>query len=188
MIEVVIGSRGSALALAQANWVADRIKQHNPGVETRIEIIRTKGDKILDTPLAKIGDKGLFVKEIEVALAGGRIDVAVHSMKDLPSEITEGLAIGAIPERADPSDVLLSYRGRISELPAGSRVGSSSLRRRAQLMSFRPDLEFSDLRGNLDTRLRKLESGEYEGIVVAYAGLERLNLGVGGRGSERNIG
>jgi len=192
MIEVVIGSRGSALALAQANWVADRIKQYNPGVETRIEVIRTKGDKILDTPLAKIGDKGLFVKEIEVALAGGRIDIAVHSMKDLPSEITEGLAIGAIPERADPSDVLLSYRGRISELPAGSRVGSSSLRRRAQLMSFRPDLEFSDLRGNLDTRLRKLESGEYEGIVVAYAGLERLNLGVGGRGpgvgAEHRIG
>jgi len=172
--ELVIGSRGSKLALTQTQWIADRIKLHNPGIETRVEIIKTKGDKILDTPLAKIGDKGLFVKEIEAALIDGRIDLAVHSMKDLPSEMTEGLIIGAIPPRVDPSDVLLSYKGKLSELPAGSKVGSSSLRRRAQLLHIRPDLQFEDLRGNLDTRINKLQAGEYDAIVVAYAGLHRL--------------
>jgi len=175
MTEIVIGSRGSALALAQTNWVAEKIKLHNPGIETRVEIIRTKGDKILDTPLAKIGDKGLFVKEIEIALAEGLIDVAVHSLKDLPSEMTAGLMIGAVPPRADPSDVLLSYHGRLSDLPSGSKIGSSSLRRKAQLAHFRPDLEFHDLRGNLDTRIRKLQAGEYDAIVVACAGLQRLD-------------
>jgi len=174
MTEVVIGSRGSALALAQTRWVADSIQLHNPGIETRIEIIRTKGDKILDTPLAKIGDKGLFVKEIEIALLEGRIDLAVHSMKDLPTDAAPGLLIGAVPPRADPSDVLLSGCGGLFDLPPGSSVGSSSVRRKAQLLHVRPDLSFHDLRGNLDTRIRKLQTGEYDAIVVAYAGLHRL--------------
>lgn len=171
---IVIGSRGSALALAQTNWVADRIRYYNPGVETRIEIIRTKGDKILDTPLAKIGDKGLFVREIELALLAGRIDLAVHSMKDLPTDLTEGLTIGAVPSRVDPSDVLLTNGGGISSLAPGSRVGSSSLRRRAQLTRVRPDLDYQDIRGNLDTRVRRLQTGDYDAIVLAYAGLQRL--------------
>lgn len=174
MAEIVIGSRGSALALVQTNWTAEWIKLNNPGIETRIEIIKTKGDKILDVPLAKIGDKGLFVKEIELALSEGRIDLAVHSMKDVPSEMMDGLVIGAVPKRVDPSDVLISRRGRLSELPAGSRIGSSSLRRKAQILNFRPDLEFHDLRGNLDTRLRKLTENEYDAIILASAGLERL--------------
>lgn len=174
MTEIVIGSRGSALALTQTNWVAERIKLHNPGIEPRIEIIKTKGDKILDTPLAKIGDKGLFVKEIESALSEGRIDLAVHSMKDLPSEMMEGLVIGAVPKRVDPSDVLLSLQGGLTALPTGAKIGSSSLRRKAQILNFRSDLEFRDLRGNLDTRIRKLQDGEYDAIIVAYAGLLRL--------------
>ncbi|MBI2841782.1 MAG: hydroxymethylbilane synthase [Armatimonadetes bacterium] len=175
MMQITIGSRGSALALTQTKWVAEKIQLHNPDIETRIEIIRTKGDKILDTPLAKIGDKGLFVKEIELALVDGRIDLAVHSMKDLPSEMTEGLVIGAVPARVDPSDVLLSNKGTLDELGQGARIGSSSLRRRAQLMAFRPDLEFHDLRGNLDTRIRRLQTGAFDAIVLAYAGLHRLN-------------
>lgn len=174
MAEVVIGSRGSVLALTQTNWVMDEIKLRNPGVRTRIEIIRTKGDKILDTPLAKIGDKGLFVKEIEAALVEGRIDAAVHSMKDLPSEMMEGLTIGAVPPRVDSSDVLLSNKGRLFNLPPGAKIGSSSLRRKAQLMHIRPDLAYKDLRGNLDTRVRRLRSGDYDAIILAYAGLYRL--------------
>ncbi len=174
MAEIIIGSRGSKLALTQTQWLADQIKLHNPGVVTRIEIIRTKGDKILDTPLAKIGDKGLFVKEIEVALAEVKIDLAVHSMKDLPSEMTEGLTIGAVPMRVDASDVLLSTQGKLADLPRGARIGSSSLRRKAQLMAHRPDLLFQDLRGNLDTRIRRLQTGDYDGIILAYAGLFRL--------------
>ena len=174
MYEITIGSRGSKLALTQTEWVADQIKLHNPGVVTLVEIIRTKGDKILDTPLAKIGDKGLFVKEIEVALVAGKIDLAVHSMKDLPSEMMEGLIIGAVPKRVDPSDVLLSNKGKLAELPPGAKIGSSSLRRRAQLMASRPDLDFHDLRGNLDTRIRRLQTGDFDGIILAYAGLHRL--------------
>jgi len=174
MQEIVIGSRGSVLALTQANWVADEIRLRNPNVRTRIEIIKTKGDKILDTPLAKIGDKGLFVKEIEAALVEGRIDAAVHSMKDLPSEMMEGLTIGAVPPRADPSDVLLSNKGRLFDLPPGAIIGSSSLRRKAQLMHIRPDLAYKDLRGNLDTRVKRLRSGDYDAIILAYAGLYRL--------------
>ncbi len=174
MTELLIGSRGSVLALAQTKWVADRIRLHSPEVETRVEIIKTKGDKILDTPLAKIGDKGLFVREIEVALAEGKIDLAVHSLKDLPSEMTDGLTIAATPARVDPSDTLLSKRGGLSDLPAGAKVGTSSLRRKAQLMAFRPDLVFEDLRGNLDTRIRRLQAGDFDAIVLAKAGLHRL--------------
>ncbi|MEN6521836.1 MAG: hydroxymethylbilane synthase [Armatimonadota bacterium] len=174
MVEIAVGTRGSVLALTQANWVADEIKRNNPEVRTRIEIIRTTGDKILDTPLSKIGDKGLFVKEIEAALADGRIDAAVHSMKDLPSDMAEGLAIGAVPPRVDPSDVLLSNKGRLFDLPPGAKIGSSSLRRKAQILHVRPDLTIEDLRGNLDTRIRRLESGDYDAIILAYAGLYRL--------------
>lgn len=176
MKQIVIGSRGSALALTQTNWIADKIKLHNPGIETRIEIIRTKGDKILDTPLSKIGDKGLFVKEIELALADGRIDLAVHSMKDLPSEMMDGLVLGAVPARVDPCDVLLSNKGYLKDLPEGARIGSSSLRRKAQILHHRPNLEFHDLRGNLDTRIKKLQNGDFDAIILAYAGLFRLGL------------
>lgn len=174
MTRIVIGSRGSALALAQANWTAAKIKFYNPGIEIRIEVIKTQGDKMLDVPLPKIGDKGLFVKEIEAALLEKKIDLAVHSMKDLPTEMCEGLTIGAIPERVDPSDVLLSTCGRLSELPAGARIGSSSLRRRAQILNARPNLNFCDIRGNLDTRIRRLKGGYYDAIIVAAAGLHRL--------------
>lgn len=176
MTQIVIGSRGSALALAQANWVSERIKLHNPGVEVRIEVIKTKGDKILDTPLSRIGDKGLFVKEIEAALIEKKIDLAVHSMKDLPSDSNEALIVAAIPERVDPCDVLVSKSGGLDQLTPGSRVGTSSLRRKAQLLHHRPDLEFFDLRGNLDTRIAKLESGDYDAIILAFAGLHRLGL------------
>ncbi|MDO8684550.1 MAG: hydroxymethylbilane synthase, partial [Armatimonadota bacterium] len=141
MNEIVIGSRGSALALAQTNWVAGQIKQRNPSVKIRVEIIKTSGDKILDTPLSKIGDKGLFVKEIEVALLERRIDIAVHSMKDLPTQIPIGLRIAAIPERVEQCDVLVSSYAGIDELPRSAKVGSSSLRRRAQIKRYRPDLE-----------------------------------------------
>jgi hydroxymethylbilane synthase len=176
MTELVIGSRGSALALAQTNWVADNIKLHNPDVEIRVEVIKTKGDKILDTPLAKIGDKGLFVKEIELALADGTIDLAVHSMKDLPSEMTEGLTIGAVPKRVHPCDVLLSKKGLLADLPPGSTIGSSSLRRKAQILHHFPELDFHDLRGNLDTRINRLLEDRFDGIILAFAGLKRLGL------------
>jgi len=167
---LVIGSRGSQLALWQARWIAARLAER--GEETRIEIIRTTGDKITDVPLAKVGTKGLFTKEIEEALLDGRIDLAVHSLKDLPTEVPEGLTIAAIPEREDPRDALVG--GRLDQLPAGAKVGTSSLRRSAQLRAKRPDLVIESLRGNLDTRLRKLDEGQYHAIVLAAAGLERL--------------
>ena len=176
MNEIVIGSRGSALALVQANWVAEEIKRHNPSISTRVEVIKTTGDKILDVPLAKIGSKGLFVKEIETALLEARVDLAVHSMKDLPTEIPEGLCIAAVPARVEQCDVLVSAHAGLAGLPTGAKVGSSSLRRRAQLKASRPDLNIVDLRGNLDTRLKKLDSGEYDAIILACAGLRRLGL------------
>jgi hydroxymethylbilane synthase len=177
MNEIVIGSRGSALALTQTNWVAEQIYRHNPAVRTRVEIIKTSGDRILDTPLSRIGDKGLFVKELEVALLESRVDIAVHSMKDLPTDMPDGLCIAAIPERAEQCDVLVSSFAALDQLPAGARIGSGSLRRRAQILSYRPDLQMLELRGNLDTRLKKLDSGEYDAIILACAGLQRLGLG-----------
>jgi hydroxymethylbilane synthase len=174
MRELVVGSRGSKLALTQTNWVIDQIKLHNPDLSVRVEIIKTQGDKILDVPLARIGDKGLFVKELELALMEGRVDLAVHSMKDLPTQSPDELDILAIPERVDPADVLLSTYESLEMLPQGAKIGSSSLRRRAQLLHFRPDLQIVDLRGNLDTRVNKLKNGEYDGIILAYAGLLRL--------------
>lgn len=174
MSTLVIGSRGSQLALHQTNLVIGWLKALYPDLECRIEVIKTTGDKNLDVPLAKIGDKGLFVKEIEQALFDGSIDCAVHSAKDLPSEMDERLIIAAYPEREDPADVLVSRCGKLEELPAGANIGTSSLRRRAQILNRRPDLNILDLRGNLDTRLRKLDTDNYDAIVLAGAGLRRL--------------
>ncbi len=167
---LVIGSRGSQLALWQAKWIGARLAER--GHETRIEIIKTTGDKITDVPLAKVGTKGLFTKEIEEALLDKRIDLAIHSLKDLPTEIPAGLALAAVPEREDPRDALVG--ARLEDLPAGAKVGTSSLRRAAQLRVVRPDLEIESVRGNLDTRVRKLDEGRYRAIVLASAGLARL--------------
>jgi hydroxymethylbilane synthase len=174
MRTLTVGTRGSALALRQTNWVVNKLKSVHPALQIQVQIVKTKGDKILDVPLAKIGDKGLFVTELENALLGGEIDFAVHSMKDLPAEMPSGLRLSAVPERADPSDVLITNGPGLADLPVSAKVGSGSLRRRAQLLSYRPDLEICDLRGNLDTRLRKLDSGEFDAIVLAYAGLYRM--------------
>ena len=170
---LVIASRGSQLALWQARWVAAQLSA--AGQECRIEIIRTTGDKITDVPLAKVGTKGLFTKEIEEALLDGRAHLAVHSLKDLPTELPEGLVLAAIPEREDPRDAMVGRT--LANLPLGSRVGTSSLRRAAQLRQLRPDLQVESIRGNLDTRLRKLDEGQYDAILLAAAGLKRLGWG-----------
>lgn len=177
MDKITIATRGSKLALWQAHHISALLKDLNPGLEVELLKIKTKGDKILDVPLAKIGGKGLFVKEIEEALLDGRADLAVHSMKDVPTELPEGLIIGVIPEREDRTDTLLSvqYDG-LDQLPQGAKVGTSSLRRQAQLMSLRPDLNIESLRGNLDTRVGKLMDGMYDAIIVATAGLKRLEI------------
>src|SRR5436190_2089399 len=168
-----IGSRGSQLALWQANHIAAQLRGQNHQVE--IEIIPTTGDKIIDVPLAKVGAKGMFTKEIEEALAAGRIDLAVHSLKDLPTELSAEFEIAAIPPREDPRDAFCSVRySSLQELPQGARVGTSSLRREAQLKALRPDLMVHPLRGNVDTRLRKLEGGDYDAVILACAGLRRL--------------
>src|SRR4249919_3095561 len=169
---LVIASRGSQLALWQARWVAGQLAA--AGHECRIEIIKTTGDKITDVPLAKVGTKGLFTKEIEEALLDGRADLAVHSLKDLPTELPEGLVLAAVPEREDPRDAIIGMR--LDELPEGAKVGTSSLRRSAQLRRLRPDLVIESVRGNLDTRLRKLDEGQYDAIVLAAAGMKRLGL------------
>jgi hydroxymethylbilane synthase len=172
---IVIGTRGSALARWQANHVADRLRTLHPDLEVELRIIKTKGDKILDVPLAQVGGKGLFVKEIEEALKRGEIDLAVHSVKDVPTELVQGLGLTAIPEREDPRDAVVSRSGaRLADLPRGARVGTSSLRRRCQLLALRPDLQVSDLRGNVDTRLDKLSAGAYDAVLLAAAGLRRL--------------
>ena len=167
---LVIASRGSQLALWQAHWVEGRLQAL--GHECRIEIIKTTGDKITDVPLAKVGTKGLFTKEIEEALLEGRADLAVHSLKDLPTELPEGLVLAAVPSREDPRDAIVGKR--LDELAPGAKVGTSSLRRAAQLRKLRPDLLIESVRGNVDTRLRKLDEGQYEAIVLAAAGLKRL--------------
>lgn len=168
-----IGSRGSQLALWQAEWVQAQLQ--GLGKDVSIQKIKTTGDKILDVPLAKVGGKGLFVKEIEEALLRNEIDLAVHSMKDVPSVLPETLHISAIPKRENPLDALISREGkRLSGLPEGATIGTSSLRRQAQLSATRPDLRFVALRGNLNTRLRKLEEGHMDAIVLASAGLRRL--------------
>jgi hydroxymethylbilane synthase len=168
-----IGSRGSQLALWQANHIAGRLREH--GHEIEIQMIHTTGDKITDVALAKYGVKGMFTKEIEAALEAKQIDLAVHSLKDLPTELSDKFEISAIPAREDPRDALCSTRySCVEELPRNARLGTSSLRREAQLRAIRPDLNIHPLRGNVDTRLRKLESGEYDAIILALAGLRRL--------------
>src|SRR3954462_10473415 len=170
---LVIASRGSQLALWQARWVQTQLAAL--GHESRIEIIKTTGDKITDVPLAKVGTKGLFTKEIEEALLDGRADLAVHSLKDLPTELPVGLVLAAVPPREDPRDAIVGKT--LAELPHGARVGTSSLRRSAQLRRLRPDLLVESVRGNLDTRLRKLDEGQYDAILLAAAGLKRLGWG-----------
>jgi hydroxymethylbilane synthase len=167
---LTIGSRGSKLALWQANWVKSRLEEM--GEECRIEIIHTTGDRITDVPLAKVGTKGLFTKEIEEALLAGSIDLAVHSLKDMPTELPSGLILAATPVREDPRDALVGKK--FAEIPAGAKVGTSSLRRAAQLKAQRPDVQVDPIRGNLDTRLRKLDEGQYDAILLAAAGLRRL--------------
>lgn len=175
MARLVIGTRGSLLARTQSEWVAAQLRAQWPDCEVVIEHISTRGDKIRDVPLARIGGKGLFTKELEIALLDGRIDLAVHSLKDLPTELPEGLAIGAVPVREDPRDALVSRTGAsVDQLPRGARVGTSSLRRRLQLLAYRPDLEVVDLRGNVPTRLRRVSAGELDAAVLAAAGLHRL--------------
>ena len=175
--KITIGTRGSKLALWQANWIKGRLESLHPGRQVDLSIIKTKGDKILDVPLAKVGGKGLFVKEIEEALLDGRVDIAVHSMKDMPAEIPPGLCIGAVPERETPMDVLIARQGRtLNRLGPAPRIGTSSLRRAAQLRHARPDVKITPLRGNLDTRLRKLAEERLDAIVLAAAGVKRLGL------------
>ena len=173
MARLRIGSRGSQLALWQANHISALLRER--GHEVEIEIIKTTGDKITDVALAKVGTKGMFTKEIEEALAEGRIDLAVHSLKDLPTELSQGFEIAAVTTRENPRDVFCSRKYEsIEDLPRAARVGTSSLRRQAQLKAVRPDLDIHPLRGNVDTRLRKLEAGEYDAIILAAAGLNRL--------------
>ena len=170
-----LGTRGSPLAWQQAQWVKDRLEQRHPELKVELVKIKTKGDKILDVPLAQVGGKGLFVKEIEEALLTKRVDLAVHSMKDMPGDLPEGLRIGAVPVREDPRDVFLSpQKIALDQVPVSAKIGTGSLRRKAQLLGFRPDLEIIPLRGNLDTRIRKMETLGLAGIVLAAAGLHRL--------------
>jgi len=175
--QIKIGTRGSQLALWQANWVKSTLMEKFPELGVELVIIKTKGDKIQDVPLAKVGGKGLFVKEIEEALLDRRIDLAVHSMKDMPSEIPQGLYISAIPDRENPRDALISKNNlSLSQLPQNAKVGTSSLRRAAQLKRVRPDIKIVSLRGNLDTRLKKLETENLDAIILAAAGLKRMGF------------
>jgi hydroxymethylbilane synthase len=175
--DIRIGTRGSPLALFQAHWVRDRLAEAHPHLTVTLITIKTTGDKIQDAPLAKIGGKGLFTKEIEEALIERRIDLAVHSIKDVPTEFPDGLHLAAITKREDPRDVFISKSGALlKNLVQGAKIGTSSLRRQAQLLYFRGDLEMVPLRGNLDTRIRKLKTTDLEGIVLALAGVKRLNL------------
>lgn len=174
---ITIATRGSKLALWQANYVRDQLIKHYPGLSVELLVLKTKGDIILDVPLAKVGGKGLFVKEIEEALLDGRAQIAVHSMKDVPMELPEGLTLGVIPQRANFKDLFLSVNyATLADLPKGAKVGTSSLRRQSQLLAMRPDLEIISLRGNVETRLRKLTDGDFDAIIMAAAGMERLGL------------
>jgi hydroxymethylbilane synthase len=177
MPRLVLATRGSQLALAQAGWVASTLRELEPGLAVELKVIKTTGDKILDVPLAKVGGKGLFVKEIEDALLSGEADLAVHSMKDMPAELPAGLVIAAVSAREDPRDALVSPQGlTLDQLPAGGVVGTSSLRRKAQLLARRPDLAIVDLRGNVETRLRKMDEQGLAGVILAAAGLNRLGV------------
>ncbi len=175
--KIVIGSRGSKLALIQANLIKSQLEKANKGIEFTIEIIKTTGDKITDVPLAKIGNIGLFTKELENALLDKTVDLVVHSAKDMPTDIPDSLEIGAVTKREDPHDALISKDNvSLKNLPQNAKLGTSSLRRKSQALACRPDLEIVDLRGNLDTRLKKLETGDLDAILVAMAGLTRLGL------------
>lgn len=172
-----IATRKSALALWQAEHVRQGLQLHHPGLEVELVTMTTRGDQILDSPLAKVGGKGLFVKELEQALMDGRADIAVHSMKDVPVELPEGLELAVILEREDPRDAFVSNDyATLDALPQGARVGTSSLRRQCQLRALRPDLALADLRGNVNTRLGKLDNGEFDAIILACAGLKRLGF------------
>ena len=174
---IKIGTRASKLALAQAQWVKERITAHYPDIRIDVITITTKGDRIINKPLSTIGGKGLFVKEIETSLSKGDIDVAVHSLKDVPAELPDDLCMGIFPEREDPHDVMLSKDNiSLKDLPNGSCIGTSSLRRAAQILHYRSDLKIVPLRGNLDTRIRKLEGVDIQAIIVAAAGLKRIGL------------
>lgn len=173
-----IGTRASQLALWQANWVKDQLEQRHVGLEVTLTKIKTQGDKILDVPLAMVGGKGLFVKEIEEAMLRDEIDIAVHSMKDVPTIFPKGLSLRCITEREDPRDIVVLRPGISSwqELPNGARIGTSSLRRKAQLLHLRPDLKMKDIRGNVETRIRKLTEDDLDGVVLAAAGMKRLGF------------
>lgn len=174
--KLVVGTRGSALALWQTDHVVERLQSLAPDLQVEVRTIQTLGDEVRDRALARVGGKGLFVKEIEAALLAEEIDLAVHSLKDMPTELPQALALGAILERADPHDALVVGDGAadLEDLPPGARVGTSSLRRQAQLLALRPDLRVMDVRGNVDTRLRKLRDGQYDALILAAAGLVRL--------------
>ena len=169
-----IGTRASALALWQAHWVKDQLEKTGNGLVVELVQIKTTGDKILDVPLSEVGGKGLFTKEIDEALLDGRVDAAVHSMKDIPFQLPNGILFGAIPEREAPRDALISNGRKLDDLPAAARIGTSSLRRQVQLRHAFPSIRIANLRGNVDTRLRKLADGEFDGIILALAGLRRL--------------
>ena len=177
-MKIRVGTRGSNLALIQTNWAIDRLKEKFPEVEFEVKIIKTKGDKILHLSLDKIGDKGLFVKEIESQLLKGEIDLAVHSMKDMPAEVVEGLKFAAVPKREDPRDVIILREGLNSfdELPIGATIGTGSKRRKYQLLRKRPDLNIVPIRGNIETRISKIESENLDGIVLAASGVIRADL------------
>ena len=177
MNKIRIATRESALALWQANYVQQLLLSHYPNLEVEIIGMTTRGDQILDVPLSKVGGKGLFVKELETAMYEGNADIAVHSMKDVPMVLPEGFVISTICQRADPRDAFVSNNyPNLASLPAGARLGTSSVRRRSQLAAIRPDLDYVDLRGNVGTRLKKLDEGNYDAIILAAAGLERLGL------------
>jgi hydroxymethylbilane synthase len=171
-----IGTRASQLALWQANWVKSELEKKYPGMEVTLTKIKTIGDKILDVPLAQVGGKGLFVKEIEEALLRDEIDIAVHSMKDVPTDFPEGLGLYCITEREDPRDAVISRNVRFADLPKGARIGTSALRRQAQLLKVRPDLEMCIIRGNVETRIRKLDDDKLDAVILAAAGLKRLGF------------
>lgn len=176
MRKIIVGTRQSALAVTQTEWVIRQLRSLGLPFEFEMKKIVTKGDRILDVTLSKVGGKGLFVKEIEQAMLNKEIDMAVHSMKDMPSTLPDGLTIGCVPERVDARDVLISKDGKtLDELPPGAIVGTSSLRRSAQLLAYRPDLNIKWIRGNIDTRMRKLREEDYDAIILAAAGLERMD-------------
>ena len=177
-MKIVVGTRGSKLALIQTNWVVEELKKANPEIEFEVKVIKTKGDLITHLPLHKIGDKGLFTKEIEQQLLDKEIDLAIHSMKDMPSTLPEGLKFANVPKREDPRDVLVLKEGytNLDVLPKGAKIGTGSKRRTYQLLKYRPDLEIVPIRGNIDTRIRKIEDENLHGVVLAAAGLIRANL------------